>query len=127
VKIVLFCIFSIFSLNANLILVSNKNINYNEIIDIDNLKVVNSSEKIRCKTFDINLLNNSQYQAKHFIFKNKFICKKDLKKIILNKIEYDFGNIVIQRTGKIIGETKIYIRIKNPNGKIEKIYKNGSK
>jgi len=125
VKIIVLSIFIFISMNAKLILISNKNINYNEIINKNNLQIVNDNN-VRCNTFDMNLLNNKQYQAKHFIFKGKAICNKDLKEVILNKIEYDFGNIIIQRNGKIISETNKYIKIKNANGSIEKIYKNGN-
>jgi transcription elongation factor len=115
----------IVDLSAELILVSNKNINYKEIVNKDNLQLISSNDKINCTIFNTELLKDKSYQAKHFIFKNKAICQKDLKEVIVNKIEYDFGNIVIQRDGKVIGENKEYIRIKNSNGKVEKIYKNG--
>ena len=124
-KFVLIYILIIINLNASLILVSNKDIQYKEVINNDNLQYLSSNKNTRCNLFDIELLKKDKYQAKHFIFKNKPICNKDVQKIVINKIQYDFGNILIQRDGKVIGENKKYIKIKNYDGKIEKIYKNG--
>ena len=38
---------------------------------------------------------------------------------------FDFGNIEIEKDGKVIKDTKQYVRIKNNDGTIEKIYKDG--
>ena len=65
------------------------------------------------------------YEAKHYIVKNKVICNKDVKISVNNKIRYDFGNIVIERNGEVVGETKRFIKVKNNDGSIDKIYKNG--
>jgi len=127
VKFILIYIIIIINLNASLILVSSKDIQYKELINSDNLKYLSSNINLRCNLFDRTLLNKDKYQAKHFIFKNKPICTKDLQKVVINKIQYDFGNIIIQRDGKVIGENKNYIKIKNYDGTIVKIYKNGQK
>ena len=126
-KFILIYIIIIINLNASLILVSSKDIQYKELINSDNLKYLSSNINLRCNLFDRTLLNKDKYQAKHFIFKNKPICTKDLQKVVINKIQYDFGNIIIQRDGKVIGENKNYIKIKNYDGTIVKIYKNGQK
>ncbi len=71
-------------------------------------------------------INNTEFRAKVHIKKGSIICKKDLyqtKKT--NKILFNFGSIQIERSGKIIRETKEYIRLKDDNGKIQKIYKDG--
>ena len=115
----------VLNLNSADILVSNKNINYKEIIDINNLEIVNIPNEIRCTTFNKELLKKNKYQAKRFIYKGKSICYKDVQKVVINKIKADFGNIEIQRNGKIIGENKDYVKIKNYDGTIIKIYKNG--
>jgi hypothetical protein len=125
VKFFSLCILLIVHLQADLILVSNKNINYKEIINKDNLELISSEDKSNCLMFNTEKLNKKQYQAKRFIFKNKAICEKDLEVTVINKIQYDFGNIIIQRNAKVIGENKDYIRIKNVNGKVQRINKNG--
>jgi len=124
--IVIFSLF-IFTLNAQDILISDKNINYKEILDKNNLGYIKSNKNIRCNTFDMKLLDKNKYQAKHFIFKGKAICSKDVAIVVQNKIQYDFGNIVIQRDGKVLSENNDYVKIKNYDGSIEKIYKNGQK
>jgi hypothetical protein len=125
---ILFSIFIILiNLNSTEILVSKKNINYKQLLDINNLELVNISNDIRCTTFDKDLLKSNKYQAKRFIYKGKSICYKDVQKIIINKVKADFGNIEIQRNGKVISENKDYVKIKSYDGKIIKIYKNGQK
>lgn len=124
-KYLIILITILIQINGNLILVSSKNIQYKELINIDNLQYISSDNKIRCKLFNREFLEKDQYQAKHFIFKNKAICFKDVEKVVINKIQYDFGNILIQRDGKVVGENKDYIKIKNYDGSVEKIYKNG--
>lgn len=110
---------------SEMILVSNKDINYKEIVDEKNLRYIQSDQKIRCRVFDKNLFRVKSYEARHYIKKNRAICYKDLKMVKVNKVRYDFGNIVIQRDGKILGETNEYIKVKSNNGKIYKIKKNG--
>jgi hypothetical protein len=110
---------------ATSVLVSKVNINYKSILDKDNLYVKDINKNIRCTSFDKNLLDNHSYQAKRYIIKGTPICYKDVQKTVINKVKFDFGNIEIQRTGKIIGENKDYIKIKDNDGKIIKIYKNG--
>ena len=123
---ILFTIFIILiNLNSTEILVSKKNINYKQLIDINNLELVNISNDIRCTTFDKNLLKTNKYQAKRFIYKNRSICYKDVQKVVISRVKADFGNIEIQRNGKVISENNDYVKIKNYDGKIIKIYKNG--
>ena len=123
---ILFSIFIILiNLNSTEILVSKNNINYKQLLDVDNLKLINIPNEIRCTTFDKDLLKTNKYQAKRFIYKGRSICYKDVQKIVINRVKADFGNIEIQRNGKIISENNDYVKIKNYDGKIIKIYKNG--
>ncbi|MCK5295080.1 MAG: hypothetical protein KAJ49_10525 [Arcobacteraceae bacterium] len=124
-RFIVFLFLIIFSANATEILVSDKNIRYQEILDYDNLSISTTEKRVRCEMFDKNNLLNTTYQAKHYILKGKPICIKDVQVVKKNKIRYDFGNIVIERNGKVIGENKKYIRVKNIDGTIDKIYKNG--
>ncbi len=119
--------FIFFNTQAQMILISQKNINYKEVINKNNLGYIKLDKKINCTIFDIKLLQKDKYQAKHFIFKGKEICVKDLKKVQENSIQYDFGNMIIQRSGKVMSENDSYVKIKNTDGSIEKIYKNGQK
>ena len=122
---ILFLVF--FNLYSSEILISKRNINYKDVINSEYLELVNISNDIRCTTFDKNLLKKHKYQAKRYIYKGKAICYKDLQKVQINKIKYDFGNIEIQRDGKVVGENKDYVKIKNYDGTVIKIYKNGQK
>ena len=122
----LFIIFIyLINLNSTEILVSKKNLNYKQILDINNLELINIPNDIRCTPFDKKLLESGEYQAKRYIIKDTPICYKDVQKVIVNQVKFDFGNIEIKRNGKIIGENKDYVKIKNYDGKVIKIYKNG--
>jgi hypothetical protein len=107
------------------ILVSPVDIKYKEHLNYDNLFKIQTNKKIRCMPFDRNLLLKNEYEAKRYILKGKSICEKDVRITVKNKIRYDFGNMVIERSGKVIGENQKYIKIKDSNGKTYKIYKNG--
>jgi len=115
----------IFNINAAEVLVSKVNINYKNILDPKDLYIKNIAKDIRCTTFDKNLLKKAKYQAKRYIIKGTPICYKDVQKFIIDQVKADFGNIEIQRVGKIVSENKDYVKIKNYDGKIIKIYKNG--
>jgi hypothetical protein len=111
---------------------ASKNIKYKDLIDARVVYLDNVSEsniKRLCKhATRKDILNNSYYAKKH-IKKGKIICLKDLYKINSNgqdKVLFNFGAIQIERNAKLIRETKDYIKIKTENGKLEKIYKNGS-
>ena len=124
-RIILFVLFNFIFLNATQIVVSNKDLKYHEILDINNLGLSITNKNIRCTMFNINKLKQNNYQTKHYIIQGRPICEKDVQIAVKHMIRYDFGNIVIQRDGKIIGETKKFIKIKDSDGKIQKIYKNG--
>ncbi|MEA3316101.1 MAG: hypothetical protein U9Q30_09615 [Campylobacterota bacterium] len=133
--ILLLCLISSsFSIDTQLVPVSIKSINYKEEVNSSKyiLVEVNDTNKliynIRCKDYaDINKLKSNKYRAKHYIKKNKVICKKSLYTIANNKINFDFGSFEIESFGKVIQETNQYVKIRKPNGKIEKIYKDGSR
>ena len=124
-RTILFVLFNFIFLNATQIVVSNKDLKYHEILDINNMGLSVTNKHIRCKMFNLNKLKQNNYQTKHYIIQGQPICEKDVQIAVKHMIRYDFGNIVIQRDGKIIGETKKFIKIKDSDGKIQKIYKNG--
>ena len=107
------------------IVVSDVNIQYDSYIDIEHLAIVNTTKKVRCRAFDVSKLHTKTYVSKRYIIKGHPICERDVKVAVKNRIRYDFGSIVIERNGKVIGENRKFIKIKNNDGSIEKIYKNG--
>jgi len=122
-RIIFFVVFSF--VYAKDIAIAIKNINYNERVTINKVLLFPYDKKLRCESIDISVLDKNYYVAKHYLIKGKPICKKDIKIGKKPIIRIDFGNIIIEKEGKIISETKQYIKIKTPSGKIEKIYKNG--
>ena len=124
-KVIIFIFLTSVYIFADVILVSVKDIKYKQVLDYGDLKKVYSNKRIRCTTFDKNKLLEQSYRAKRYILKGKPICEKDVEIAKVHKIKFDFGNIEIERTGEVVGETKHYIKVKNPDGTIDKIYKNG--
>jgi len=123
----LFLLCNLFASNNKIVLVSKMNIEYKESITKRNtlLKQIQSS-KLRCTPFYYKNMKNTHFVASHYISSGKVICKKDLKILKSSNIKFNFGNIEIEQSGKIIYETDNYIKFKKSNGKIEKIYKNGN-
>ncbi len=115
------------SVSAVDVLVAKSKIKYNERIKLNNLrfKKVNSVRK-SCIPVTLNGLGQDYYISTHYINPGSIICEKDVKIYVKNTVLFKFGNIEIEKEGKVIGETNQYIRIQKPNGRIEKIYKNGS-
>ena len=50
---------------------------------------------------------------------------KDIKKYSEETVVFNFGGVRIEKKGKIIYENNDFIRIKNLDGTIEQIYKDG--
>jgi hypothetical protein len=123
-KLFLFTILISF-LYADVALVSTKDLKFKQKLDYGDLKLQYFDKKITCTMFDKQKLLNEQYQTIRYIPKNKPICNKDVKKVIDHKVRVDFGNIVIEKDGEFIGETKDYIKIKKSDGTVERINKNG--
>jgi len=81
-----------------------------------------------CALFASGKLKNkaNTYLAKHYILKSSPICKKDIYLYKSSKVLFDFGNIEIEKNGKIIYENNKLVKIREPNGRIETIYKQGN-
>jgi len=118
-------LFIALNLFGDIALVSVKDLKYKEVVDFANLQEVNFDKKIYCKKFDKLKLLEDEYITKRHILKNTPICDKDLEVSKGHRIKFDFGNIVIERTGEFVGETDKYIKVKTTDGTIEKIDKNG--
>lgn len=123
-------LFLFFILTLNLysieVIVTKSKINYKEKIDI---KKLSSSNVLSVKKFCIPItlkdLQNTQYIAKRYLKKGTILCTKDIEEHKKKSVLFNFGSIQIEKEGKIIFENDEYLRIKKPNGKIEKIYKDG--
>jgi hypothetical protein len=125
VKYLFIFIFCYVSLQADIALVSTKSIKFKQKLEYGDLQVQYSDKKIHCTMFDKQKLLDNSYQAIRYIPKFKPICEKDVKLVIDHKVRVDFGNIIIEKNGEYIGETKEYIKIKKNDGTVERINKNG--
>lgn len=124
--VILFFITSLFSSSTQLVPISIKTISYKSKIFSQNIRFVKINDKFKCnKYIDVVKLKRNKYFAKHFISKNKPLCAKDVFIQEVNKINFRFGNLEIEKNAELMNETKSYIRIKNLDGKIEKIYTDG--
>ena len=107
---------------------SNKSINYKSKIYSQDTRLIQANEKYKCKTYlDVKTLKMNKYHAKRYIAKNKPLCLKDVYIPKVNKLKFRFGNLEIEKNAELIRETKSYIKIKNVDGTIEKIYTDGRK
>jgi len=107
--------------------VSVKAINWKEKITPSNVKLIKKNDKYKCKKYiDIDVLKKNKYRAKHYILKNKPLCLDDVYIQSEKKIKFNFGFLEIEKDGELIKETNEYIKIKNVDGTMTKIYKNGS-
>lgn len=110
----------------NAVPLANKSIKYHSKIYSNNVRSVPVNEKYKCRKYiDTIPLKENKYFALHYIPKNRAICAKDVYIPKSNIIKFKFGNLEIEREGTILKETNKYIRVKNTDGTIEKIYKNG--
>ncbi len=122
--------FIVFVLNFNLfaatVLVSKSSIAFEEKLDGSKVSVQEISDINKsCIPLTLNDLETEDYITSHHINKNTIICTKDIKKYEAETIVFNFGGLKIEKKGKIIYENKDFIRIKNADGTIEQIYKDG--
>ena len=120
----------VFLLNVNLfaisVLVSKESISFEEKLDSSKVAVQNVTEINKsCIPLKLSELQNTDYITTHHINKNTIICSKDVKKYENESIIFNFGGVKIEKKGKVIYENKDFIRIKNNDGTIEQIYKDG--
>lgn len=124
--LLVFVCFNIMNLFAIDVLVAKVDIKYKESIDTTMLIQKKASKVYRhCVPVTLNDLSKSQYLTTHYISKGTILCTKDILKYEKSSVLFDFGSLQIEKDGKIIRDTSQYIKIKKPNGKIEKIYKDG--
>ncbi|MEA3513102.1 MAG: hypothetical protein U9R37_05825 [Campylobacterota bacterium] len=129
-KLILLFFFTIqiivYGKNIQVVPVSNKIINYKNKIYSSDVRLIQINKKYFCKEYlDIKTLKENKYLAKHYIAKDKPLCKKSVYVPKSKKVKFKFGNLEIERDGEVIKETDNYIKIKNLDGTIDKIYKDG--
>lgn len=111
---------------ATSVVISTKSIAFDEKIDTSKVKVEEVTDINKfCVPLKISDIEENSYVTTHHINKNMIICMKDVKKSENESIIFNFGGLKIEKKGKIIYENKDFIRIKNSDGTIEQIYKDG--
>ncbi len=122
----LLLLFSSSLFSVQLVPMSKKAIKYKEKIYSHDVYFIEASEKYSCKEYLVpSLLKQNLYYARRYIQKNRAICDKDVIYKQKNTIQFKFGNVIIEKEGELLKETDEYIKIKNSDGKIIKIYKDG--
>ena len=126
IYLILFITIELFA--SPVVMISKKNIKWRDVVKRSDVYLVEVTEhKYECNAYvNIDELITSSYRAKHYISKNRKICKKDLYKAKEHKVVFNFGLLEIQRDGELVNETDQYIKLRNSNGQIEKIYKSGN-
>jgi len=126
-KLVLFFLpIGLFANTINVVPLSNKNIHYKSKIYSYNVRLIQENKHYKCKKYiDLLTLKENKYFALHYIVKDRPICAEDVFIPQSNTIRFKFGNLEIEKDGTIIKETDQYIRVKNLDGTIDKIYKDG--
>ena len=124
-KLIIFFITFVSIVFADIALISTKGIKFKQKLEYGDLQLQYIDKKIHCTMFDKQKLLDNPYQAIRYIPKGKPICEKDVKLTVDHKVRVDFGNIVIEKNGEYIGETKDYVKIKKNDGTVERINKNG--
>lgn len=122
----IFLVLNVYAQDIQVVPISKKVINYKSKIYSRDTLLVQSNERYKCDEY-INVidLKKNKYYAKHYIAKNKPLCLKDVYIPEINKVKFRFGNLEIEKEAELIKETKSYIKIKNLDGTIEKIYIDG--
>lgn len=111
---------------VQLVPMSKNSIKYKEKIYSHDIYFIEASQKYNCKEYLVpSLLKQNLYHAKRHIQKNKPICEKDAVYKKKNIVRFRFGSLIIEKEGELLKETDEYIKIKNSDGKITKIYKDG--
>ena len=106
--------------------IASKNIKYNtSVYAKDLIPAFKKVNKKYCEDIDVIALNTNKYRAKSYLSKGRIVCLKDLKLIEIKQVNFSFGGIIIEKKVEKIEQTKKYIKIKNLDGKEEKIYKDG--
>lgn len=108
------------------VLVAKKDIPYKGNIHIDDFMQKKVAEVNRiCIPVTIKDLEQNDFVARHFIRSGRILCTRSIKLDTAKKVLFDFGTLEIERKAKVIHENNRYIKVRLPNGEVQKIYKNG--
>ena len=108
------------------VLVAKESIKFEERIDENKLEIKSiGSVSKNCIPVTLSDIRANENVSAHIINKNSIICEKDLKKRQDDSVVFNFGGVVIEKKGKVVFENNEFIRIKNLDGTIEQIYKDG--
>jgi hypothetical protein len=123
-KITLF-LYLLSSVSAVEVYVANTRIAYKQNVNIKNCtKKEVKKLKRHCSPILLKQIQSKKYYAKHIILKNSPICQSDVAIQTQNKVIFNFNDVFeIEKNGKIVRDTKEYVRFRNRDGKIETIYK----
>lgn len=126
-SIILLLIFTSYIYAAQKVLVTNKNFQYKEIINLEDLQEKTTYKALNrnCTALESAVLKEHQYIALHYIRKGSVICTKDVEKYIRRSVKFNFGSFEIEKVGEVIQENDDFVKIKTRDGKVEKIYKDG--
>ena len=125
-KLSLLCLLLSVNSYAISVFIAKESINFEEKIDSSKLIVQNVSDISKaCIPLKLSDIQKQDYVTTHFINKNTIICQKDVKDYKDTGVVFNFGGVKIEKKGKIIYENDEFIRIKNLDGSIEQIYKDG--
>ncbi|RXJ69592.1 hypothetical protein CRV08_02490 [Halarcobacter ebronensis] len=106
--------------------VVNKDVDYKELLTKEILiKADVDSVKKLCEPIPYSELITNKYLAKRYMKKGTVICDRDVEEYEKKSVLFNFGTIQIEKYGKIIFENDEYIKIKDNDGNVEKIYKDG--
>ena len=110
------------------VIIASQNIHYKDFVTLDKVEKAEVKKRLKrdCVPITLDNLSSGSYLSKHYISKGKVICKKDIKHYEKKTIIFNFGTFEIEKEGEIIYQDDKVIKIRKPNGKIEKIYKNGA-
>ncbi len=123
----LFVIISTLYLDASILVIkASEHIKYKAKITPDKVRLEYvDNVKRSCIPVTKKEIISNEYRSKLIMKKGRIICKKDVYVADKNRIIFDFGGIEIEKDGKVIRETKDYIKIRKANGKFETIRKDG--
>ena len=112
--------------NIQVVPLANKTIDYKNKIYSKDVRMVQVNNEYKCKEYlDLITLKKNKYFAKHYIAKDRVLCANNVYVPEINKVNFKFGSLEIEKEAELIQETNSYIKIKNVDGTIEKIYTDG--
>lgn len=111
---------------AQVVIVAKESFKFEETVLVEKLMQKDVSNiKKNCIPLSMEEISNKRYITTRFINKNSIMCQKDVKENKEKGIIFNFGGFQIEKKGTIIYENDEFIRFKNEDGTIEKIYKDG--